>query len=238
MIAPRAPVMSNTLKARASPLMSVGLTQPGVALTHDHTKLRNKQEPLVLLTIAHSEIFQKIYMPNKMFISGIIVTRCRWLIALRVSRTSRAMMAGESSPETATDIHKICLVEEEFSPVELMTCTGESSREAGVPTTLLTTKNKTSIGTWKNRTSMPRNKQLIEGDIARTRTTDRLRRKSVFYPKATREGGDTMTPILAGHNRLTPTQPVESDVARARTTNLLRRKPVFYTKATPPPPIT
>ena len=33
-----------------------------------------------------------------------------------------------------------------------MTCTGESPREAGVPTTLLTTKTKTRIGAWNIRT--------------------------------------------------------------------------------------
>ena len=32
-----------------------------------------------------------------------------------------------------------------------MKCTGESPREAGVPTTLLTTKTKTRIGTWNIR---------------------------------------------------------------------------------------
>ncbi|RUS90704.1 hypothetical protein EGW08_001508 [Elysia chlorotica] len=33
-----------------------------------------------------------------------------------------------------------------------MTCTGESPREDGVPTALLTTKNKAKIGTWNTRT--------------------------------------------------------------------------------------
>ena len=44
------------------------------------------------------------------------------------------------------------MVEEGSSRVESMTCTGESPREAGVPTTLLTTKTKTRIGTWNIRT--------------------------------------------------------------------------------------
>ncbi|RUS82533.1 hypothetical protein EGW08_009705 [Elysia chlorotica] len=35
---------------------------------------------------------------------------------------------------------------------QLMTCTGESLRDAGVPTTLLTAKTKTRIGTWNIRT--------------------------------------------------------------------------------------
>ena len=44
------------------------------------------------------------------------------------------------------------LVEEESSHAQPMKCTGESPREAGVPTTLLTTKTKTRIGTWNIRT--------------------------------------------------------------------------------------
>ncbi|KAL8605837.1 hypothetical protein ACOMHN_051446 [Nucella lapillus] len=44
------------------------------------------------------------------------------------------------------------MVEEESSQVELMTRAGESLREASAPTTLLTTKAKTRIGTWNIRT--------------------------------------------------------------------------------------
>ncbi|KAL8622673.1 hypothetical protein ACOMHN_009307 [Nucella lapillus] len=43
------------------------------------------------------------------------------------------------------------MVEEESSQVELMTRAGESLREASAPTTLLTTKAKTRIGTWNIR---------------------------------------------------------------------------------------
>ena len=48
----------------------------------------------------------------------------------------------ETVTETAAETFEANLVEEEFSRVELMTCTGESPREAGVPTTLLTTKTR------------------------------------------------------------------------------------------------
>ena len=58
----------------------------------------------------------------------------------------------EAVTETTTATLEANLVEEESSRVELMTCTGESPREAGVPTTLLTTKTKTRIGTWNIRT--------------------------------------------------------------------------------------
>ena len=44
------------------------------------------------------------------------------------------------------------MVEEEPSPVELMTRAGESLKEASAPTTLLTTKSTTRIGTWNIRT--------------------------------------------------------------------------------------
>ena len=44
------------------------------------------------------------------------------------------------------------MVQEESSLVEPMTQAGESLREASVPTTLLTTKTKTRIGTWNVRT--------------------------------------------------------------------------------------
>ena len=44
------------------------------------------------------------------------------------------------------------MVEEESSLVEPMTRAGESLREASVPTTLLTTKSRTRIGTWNIRT--------------------------------------------------------------------------------------
>ena len=44
------------------------------------------------------------------------------------------------------------MVEEEPSPVELMKRAGESPGEASAPTTLLTTKAKTRIGTWNIRT--------------------------------------------------------------------------------------
>jgi len=44
------------------------------------------------------------------------------------------------------------LVEEESSPAEPMKRAGESPREASAPTTLLTTKAKTRIGTWNIRT--------------------------------------------------------------------------------------
>ncbi|RUS74210.1 hypothetical protein EGW08_018016 [Elysia chlorotica] len=54
--------------------------------------------------------------------------------------------------ETATDIHKTWLVEKESSPVELMTCSDEGHKEACLTTTLLTTKNKTRLGTWNIRT--------------------------------------------------------------------------------------
>ena len=54
--------------------------------------------------------------------------------------------------EAATATLEANLVEEESSRVEHMTCTGESPREAGVPTTLLTTRTKTRIGTWNIRT--------------------------------------------------------------------------------------
>ena len=56
----------------------------------------------------------------------------------------------ETVTETATATLEANLIEEESSRVELMTCTGESPSEAGVPTTLLTTK--TRIGTWNIRT--------------------------------------------------------------------------------------
>ena len=51
-----------------------------------------------------------------------------------------------------TVILKTNLIEEESSHAELMKCTSESPREAVVPTTLLTTKTKTRIGTWNIRT--------------------------------------------------------------------------------------
>ena len=44
------------------------------------------------------------------------------------------------------------LVEEESSLAERMKRAGESLREASAPTTLLTTKTKTSIGTWNIQT--------------------------------------------------------------------------------------
>ena len=44
------------------------------------------------------------------------------------------------------------MVEEESSPVELMKRAGESLMEASAPTTLLTTKSTTRIGTWNIRT--------------------------------------------------------------------------------------
>ena len=58
----------------------------------------------------------------------------------------------EPVTETATKTFEDDLVEEEPSLAEPMTPAGESPREAGVPTTLLTTKNKTRIGTWNIRT--------------------------------------------------------------------------------------
>ena len=54
--------------------------------------------------------------------------------------------------ETATIQQSHYLVEGESSPVELMTRAGESLTEASAPTTLLTTKAKTRIGTWNIRT--------------------------------------------------------------------------------------
>ena len=54
--------------------------------------------------------------------------------------------------ETATETSPISLVQEESSLAESMTCTSESPREAGVLTTLFTTKTKTRIGTWNIRT--------------------------------------------------------------------------------------
>ena len=58
----------------------------------------------------------------------------------------------ETVTETATEALEANLVEEESSCAELMMCTGESPREAGAPTTLLTTKTKTRIGIWNIRT--------------------------------------------------------------------------------------
>ena len=56
----------------------------------------------------------------------------------------------KSLTENATETLEANLVEEESSRVELMMCTSESPREAGTPTTLLTTK--TRIGIWNIRT--------------------------------------------------------------------------------------
>ena len=58
----------------------------------------------------------------------------------------------ETVTETATEALEANLVVEGSSRVELMMCTGESPREAGALTTLLTTKTKTMIGTWNIRT--------------------------------------------------------------------------------------
>ena len=58
----------------------------------------------------------------------------------------------ETVTETATATLEANLVEEESSRVQLVKCTCESPREAGVPTTLLTTRTKTRIGTWNSRT--------------------------------------------------------------------------------------
>ena len=49
----------------------------------------------------------------------------------------------ETVTDTATATLEANLVEEESSRVEHMTCIGESPREAGVLTTLLTTRTKT-----------------------------------------------------------------------------------------------
>ena len=64
----------------------------------------------------------------------------------------------EHVTETATIQSENGMVEEESSQVEPMKQAGESPREASEPTTLLTTKRKTRIGTcWNIRT-------LYEGD--------------------------------------------------------------------------
>ena len=54
--------------------------------------------------------------------------------------------------ETARTVSEDILVWEESSLVELMTRAGESPREASAPTTLLSTKAKTRIGTWNIKT--------------------------------------------------------------------------------------
>ncbi|RUS71567.1 hypothetical protein EGW08_020670, partial [Elysia chlorotica] len=51
----------------------------------------------------------------------------------------------------------------------------------------------------------------------------------------TRQGGDTMTPVSAGHIILTPTQPVRTAPAWIRTRDLLCQKPMFYPWTTTPP---
>ena len=86
---------------------------------------------------------------------------------------------------TMTVILETNLVEEESSHAELMKCTGESPIEASVPTTLLTTKTKTRIGTRNIRTlyatgetaqvcrEMPRYQLKILG-LCETRLTGHL----------------------------------------------------------------
>ena len=69
-----------------------------------------------------------------------------------IEAADQTFISPSHSIETATETLKANLVEEGSSRVEPMTCTGESPREAGAPTTLLTTKTKTRIGTWNIRT--------------------------------------------------------------------------------------